>query len=491
MLAGLGLLLLLSFTAWFGHDPTSDFEVLVPGMDGAPNALSGAPALEAASLRPVVVIGELFERGSGVPESRTLVAGSGAAVEHQVADLPWPQFRGPRSDNIATAAPALASAWPRDGPPVLWSTALGEGHAAPVVAHGSVYVLDYDEQARADTLRRLSLTDGTEIWKRYYRVPLKRNHGLSRTAPAVYGNFVVTIGPMCHVMGVHALSGDLLWSIDLPERYGTEVPLWYAGQNPLILDGTLFIAPGGTALMIGVDVASGTVLWETPNPGAWPMSHASVTPARLAGTDLLLLSTTEGAAAVALDGELLWTYAGWTAPVVVPSPVALPSGRAGRSDDDGMVFLSAGYGTGSMMLEVRRYGSTWEVSERYAFSSGGGLSSEQQTVLFVNDMLVGITPKDARNLRSRLVAMDPDGTLLWSALAEERLGLGPYLHADGKLYILKDDGTLLMGSISRDGFTLLDRAKLLDGTDAWAPMALAGSRLLLRDNRRLVCVDLR
>ena len=37
----------------------------------------------------------------------------------------------------------------------------------------------------------------------------------------------------------------------------------------------------------------------------------------------------------------------------------------------------------------------------------------------------------------------------------------------------------------------LNRDEILDGVDAWGPMALAGGRLLLRDSRRLVCVDLR
>jgi outer membrane protein assembly factor BamB len=32
---------------------------------------------------------------------------------------------------------------------------------------------------------------------------------------------------------------------------------------------------------------------------------------------------------------------------------------------------------------------------------------------------------------------------------------------------------------------------ILDGHDAWGPMALAGGLLVLRDSTRMVCVDLR
>ena len=454
-----GFVLFTAFSLWFVHDPTASFPLLVPGMDGEPDS----PEIFATK----VVIGEFFARGPGLPSEEAAL---------------WPQFRGWSSDNIAVGTPPLAGFWGEDSPRTLWSVELGEGHAAPVVAHGSVYLLDYDEELQADTLRRLSLEDGREIWKRYYRVPLKRNHGLSRTSPAVEGDYLVTLGPMCHVMAVHAITGELLWTLDLTERYGTEVPLWYAGQNPLIEKGVLVLAPGGSALLVGIDVATGEVLWETPNPGGWPMAHSSVIPHTTEETQMYLYSSTEGAAGISRHGELLWSYQGWTAPVVVPSPLPLPGGR---------IFLTAGYGTGSMMLRINKSSGRWEVDELFSFPSGGGLSSEQQTPLFIDGMIIGITPKDAKSLRSRLAASDMEGNILWTAMADERLGLGPYLYADNKLYILKDDGTLFMGTLDRRGFTLLGKKRVLEGTDAWAPMAFAGGKLLLRDTRRLVCLDLR
>jgi len=40
---------------------------------------------------------------------------------------------------------------------------------------------------------------------------------MSRTIPAVTENYVVTIGPKCHVMCVDAESGEFKWAIDLEE----------------------------------------------------------------------------------------------------------------------------------------------------------------------------------------------------------------------------------------------------------------------------------
>jgi outer membrane protein assembly factor BamB len=34
------------------------------------------------------------------------------------------------------------------------------------------------------------------------------------------------------------------------------------------------------------------------------------------------------------------------------------------------------------------------------------------------------------------------------------------------------------------------RAQVLNGTDSWGPLALAGTRLLLRDSKRMICLEL-
>ena len=37
----------------------------------------------------------------------------------------------------------------------------------------------------------------------------------------------------------------------------------------------------------------------------------------------------------------------------------------------------------------------------------------------------------------------------------------------------------------------LAQARVLDGHDAWGPLALVNGRLLARDSRRMVCIDVR
>ena len=133
---------------------------------------------------------------------------------------------------------------------------------------------------------------------------------MSRTIPAVTSRFVVTIGPRCHVMCADSRTGDFLWGIDLEKEYGTETPFWYTGQCPLIDDAVAVIAPAGKSLLIGVDCASGKVLWETPNTNNWQMSHSSIMPMQLNGRKMYVYCAVGGMAGVSADGddvgEILW-----------------------------------------------------------------------------------------------------------------------------------------------------------------------------------------
>lgn len=62
------------------------------------------------------------------------------------ADGPsWPQWRGPERNGVAARSPALATSWPKEGPPCLWKIdeipSGGEGgYGSPVVAGNRVYL---------------------------------------------------------------------------------------------------------------------------------------------------------------------------------------------------------------------------------------------------------------------------------------------------------------------------------------------------------------
>ncbi len=448
---------------WMSADPTRALVARRPGMDG--------PG-QAKSVDESVTVGESFETFDGTPGGP-----SGS----------WPAFRGPARDNVVPGA-TVSEHWGPDGPQRLWSIALGEGHAGPAVADGRVFILDYDEQKRSDALRCFSLADGREIWRRSYRVRLKRNHGFSRTVPAVEGRLVVSVGPRGHVMAVESDTGRLLWGLDLEKEYGSAIPLWYSGQCPLIDDGVVVLAPAGRqALLVGVEGTTGRALWSVPNTHGWQMSHTSVMTMALGGRRMYVYSALGGMVGVAADGadrgRVLWETTLWSQAVLAPSPLILPNGR---------LFVTAGYGAGSMLLQVSPAAEGFSVSEVGRFPPTAGLASEQQTPVLFDGHVFGIQPKDAGAQRNQLVCYSAGDvrTPVWVSGPTHRFGLGPYLVVGDRLLILDDDGVLTLAEASTTGYRQLAQAQVLDGVDAWAPMALVGGRLLLRDTRRLICLDL-
>ncbi len=463
MTVGFGAAVLLW---WLFKDPTAKFTESEPGADERDGGMSSL-------VDEIVKIGEKFQLFG--------------TSETSFKDT-WTRFRGADYDNVVKNSVPLKDSWTGDEPKILWSVPLGEGHAGPAVYQGKVYVMDYDEEAREDALRCFSLEDGKELWRRSYGLSIKRNHGMSRTVPAVTADYVLTIGPRCQVMCVKRETGDFLWGIDLVKEYQTEVPLWFTGQCPMIDNNKAILAPGGSALMIAVDCATGKVLWETPNPDKLKMSHSSIMPWTLNGKRMYVYSANGGVVGVSAEGsdegKILWSSTAWNHAVVAPSAVCFP---------DGKLFLTAGYGAGSMMLKVTPSGGSYSVEVLKEYSPKDGLACEQQTPVVWNGMMYGIEPKDAGALRNQLVCVNPDDVtkVIWSSGKTSRFGLGPYLIADNKMFILNDDGTLTIVRPDPEKYIQLAQKKLFDGQDAWAPMAIADGRLLLRDSKTMYCVDVK
>lgn len=395
------------------------------------------------------------------------------------ANLPgaWPYFRGEFLDGISRETVPLARSWPAEGPQKLWSIDLGEGYAGPAVRNGRVYLLDYNQTKRLDVLRCLSLADGKEIWQRAYPVKVKRNHGMSRTVPAVSDKYVVTLGPKCQVLCVDTDSGNFRWGIDLGREYNTKVPPWYAGQCPLIDNGKAILAPGGSALMIAMDCATGKVLWKTPNPHRWPMSHSSIMPITFNGKRMYVYCAVGGVVGVSPeDGRILWETDQWKIKIAtIPTPIPVDNGR---------ILLVGGYNSGSMMLQLTEAGGKIAATPLFRVPADV-FSSDQMTPIQYKGYCYGVIQG------GQLVCLDLNGKVAWKSGNGQRFGLGPYLIAGGMLYVVNDRGVLTLVEATPKGYHQLAQAKILDGQDSWGPLAIAGGRLLMRDLTRMVCLDVR
>jgi outer membrane protein assembly factor BamB len=466
------ILFTVLFSWWILAVPTYSTVERIPGMDNRPPV---------KPMTDSVVIGQNFDS---------------LAQFDVIAEGSWPRFRGNDFDNISKDETPIAESWDSTGPPVVWKATLGEGYSGPVVLNGRVYLLDYNEKRKADMLRCFSLKTGTELWRRWYNVELKRNHGYSRTVPAVTDKYIVTIGPRSHVMCLDPKTGKLLWKIDLEKEYGIRTsergrvtPDFYTGQCPLIDNGIAVLAPGVKALMIGVNCENGKVVWITPNPDSLRMSHGSIIPMIIFGKKMYVYNAVGGVCGVSAEGDdtgkLLWKTLEWSPATTAASPVYLGNNE---------IAVFGSYGAGGARIKINQTASGYEAVVTEQHKAPEGIASDQQTPVLMGDFIWSVMPENAGPLKKQLVCYNRSDLLkpVWSSGKENRYGrgLGPYIVSGKRMFLLDDDGKLYSFIIENGKASLRQSMKIIDGIEAWGPMAIAGRYLLMRDARNLVCLDI-
>jgi len=482
----IGVVALIVLAVWWKSGWGESLKLRVPGTDAAPGGETG---------------------GTNPVFAGQLILGPGQSVASAGA---WSQFRGANRDGISLAPSdgergfSLSRDWKTSPPREAWSLDVGEGYAGVAVRAGRVYLLDYDRDSQRSALRCLALADGKEIWRYTYPLTIKRNHGMTRTVPTVTDQYVIALDSKCNVFCLDAASGELKWSISLVREFGATVPEWYAGQCPLVDGEKVILAPGGKdALLLALDLATGKPLWQTRNPHDWKMTHSSIMPMDFAGRRLYLYCASKGVVGVdASAGALLWETTDWKIGIAtVPSPVPLPEGK---------IFLTGGYGAGSLMLQLitnsplTRPSATLSPSDGERDGVRGQGIDESATIscrsLFkLAPEVFGATQhtpilKDnhlyGTRADGRFVCLSLEGKVVWSSSSGENFGLGSFLMADDLIYALNDSGKLSLIEATPARFNLLGQSQVLTGRESWGPMALVGNWLFLRDLTRLVCLDL-
>lgn len=440
-----------AITLWLLHKPDLEIDTREPGADDRPPVV----------IQEVDLTGRL-EKGTGAP-----------------SELPgsWPGFRGGNLDNISTDPVPLARTWPEAGPKVIWSIEVGEGYAAPAVASGCVYLMDYNREKQEDTLRCLSLDTGEDIWRFCYGVKIKRNHGMSRTIPRIHGKYVVAIGPKNHVICLDAATGEKKWALDLVKDWDANIPDWYAGQCPVVDNGRVLLAVGGKALLMAVDIATGKPVWETPNPKEWLATHSSITPMVMGDARQYVYCANKGVVGVdAETGKLLWETTDWKIGIAtIPSPVITGEGR---------IFLTGGYNAGSLSLKVSRDGDAWSAATEYKLKPSE-FACRQQTPILSDGYLYGM------GYKGKFMCLTPDGKIQWTSDRERfGKGYGPYLKVGNLFFIMDDQGHLTLAEATPSGFTKLASAAVFDHAhESWGPLVLVGGRLIVREMTHMTCLD--
>lgn len=393
----------------------------------------------------------------------------------------WPQFLGPERNGLSTET-GLLDTWPGNGPPEVWRAQIGPGMSGLAISGGRLYTLV--QKTGQQFVIALDAKTGKPIWEAPVSVAYRNSQGNGpRATPTVSGDRLFAFTGEGKLVALKTEDGKILWSHDVVTEQGSQRPAEYGmACSPLVVGDSVIVTAGAReATVVAYDIKTGKGKW-TAGRGQ-PAGYSSPALLNVGGKSQLVVLY--GTAAEGLDpqsGKSLWRY---------PYKTDFNCNTATPIAHAGQVFLSAGENHGCVLLSPKPpkdKTDAWTVSE--VWSSLGPRSvmrNEWQTSLILGNHLFGFDNVGGAGPVTHLACLDfATGERKWQKL---RFGKGNAIAAEGKLIISTLEGELVLVAADTNQFEELGRVKLL-GRTRQAP-ALAGGLVYLRDDREVVCVDLR
>lgn len=388
----------------------------------------------------------------------------------------WPQFLGPQRNGISKETGLIAD-WPGGGPKELWRVPGGVGLGGVSIASGKAITLVQHDGKQ--WVLALDAASGKKAWETPLAAAYENQMGDGpRAAPTIVDGAVYVFGGDGTLGALDTKSGKLLWSHDVPQNLGGKPAEYGMACSPLVVGDLVIVTagvPGGT--VAAFDRKSGKLAWKAGRDTA---GYSSPALREVGGRQQVVVFT--GKAALGLDpkeGTELWRYAYKTD---YDCNIATPLAYQGN------VFVSSGENHGSTMLALKPSGDSFTVSEVWA-STGpqSTLRNEWQTSIVLDRYLYGLDNVGSAGPVTHLTCVEADtGKRVWQ---QPRFGKSNLIYADGKLFFSTMAGELVVVRATPKGFEELGRKQYV-GKTRQAP-ALANGRLYLRDDREIVCLDVR
>jgi outer membrane protein assembly factor BamB len=415
-------------------------------------------------------------------DARAIAESQARASDEGGTGRAWLQWGGPER-NFMSDSKGLSSSWSAGGPKKLWSRALGEGHSSIVVENDRVYTLYRQTRRAADkttheeVVAAFDATSGQTIWEFKYPAPttgIDFSEGLGpHSTPLIVGNRLFATSSRSEIFAIDKVTGKRIWSHDMIKEYkGIPAGRGYS-CSPIFYNGLVIVTLGGPDQGVAAfDAATGKLAWKN---GYFVWAPASPLLIDVDGQRQLVVFA--GDLVTGMDpanGRVLWRHphkTDWG--LNISTPVWSPT--------DHLLFVSSAYGTGSRAIELRQSGGKTAVSEKWA-------SNRMRVHIGTAIRLGDHTYASSGDFGPAFIsAIDmKTGNVVWQDRSFARAQL---LHADGKLIVLDEDGTLGLATVSPQGLKVLARASVLNHL-SWTPPTLAGTRLYVRDRKTMSVFEL-
>ncbi|HVJ85166.1 MAG TPA: PQQ-binding-like beta-propeller repeat protein [Caulifigura sp.] len=442
----------------------------------------------------------------------------------------WPCFLGP-DHNCVSKETGLLETWPQEGPPLVWSKKVGEGHGAPSVL-GQRLVLHHYEQ-RKEVVECFHALTGESLWTHKYpssfRDPYGYNNG-PRCSPILTPQYCYTFGAEGVLLCLKLATGEVVWKRETQQDFAVPEGFFGVGSSPLLWGDKLIVMVGGqpNSGVVAFDARTGKTLWESVGKSTWDgvktgwpspknyewtgeemvVSYSSPIPAVIHGHKHVLCLMRHGLVSVDPDTGAerfkYWFRSRVHESVNAASPVVL----------NDTVLISSEYRTGSALLKVQPDGNSFDVVWR----NPRGLESHWATAIHAQDAFFGFSGH--YEPEGRMTCIDAQtGGVKWESpgfdspldryerTSEDEVvdrktresllypifGRGSLTMADGKFIVMGERGGLMAlmnpNPEKRDEIVGCRAPKL--GYPTWAGPVVSRGRLYLRSQDWLICLDLR
>ena len=419
-----------------------------------------------------------------------LAAGAAGTAQPQAPSAGWPQWGGPNRDFKAASA-GLSAAWPSSGPREVWSRPLGDGYSAIAESGGTLYTLYrpakgfvqaivekvWPSGSSPEVVVALDAASGRTLWEHAYDAPevsgMNMEYGPGPHAtPLVVDGLVYAVGATGKLHALDQKTGRVVWSHDLYKDLGGKVLYRGYSCSPVAYQDTVILTLGGRGqAVVAFDRRDGRVAWKAHDFAPSPSSPLLI---NVDGQDQLVVFYADGIAGVdPKGGPLFWSHSHQTQyGLNISMPVWGP---------DNLLFLSSAYTGGSRMLRLSQAAGRTTVAEQWFTPK---MRVHIGNVLRLGDRVYGssgdfgpafVTALDVRT-----------GDVAWQSRNFARAN---FVHADGKLIVLDEDGTLALTSITPTGLDVNAKATVLTNK-AWTVPTLVGTRLYLRDRATIKALEL-
>ncbi len=378
----------------------------------------------------------------------------------------WSQWRGPARDGVASSF-TVPTAWPAQLTR-RWQVPVGLGHASPVVSGNRVVV--HTRQGTRELVSAFDLQSGKPLWQDGVEAPYTMNsaatgHGPGpKSTPAIADGRVFTLG-ISGIFSAHDLAtGKLLWRKNAPPA----PPEFGTAASPLVDGSTViaFLGGAGAGALTALDAATGTVKWRWTGDGP---GYASPILATLVGTRQVITQSQSKLVGVdAASGQLLWELA-------IKTPYEQNSVTPMVMGD---LVLYAGLENPTVALRITKTGAKWTTAAAWR---------NQEVAMYMSSPAVsgtaiyGLSTKN----RGQFFALDAtSGKTLWLTRGREAENAA-IVRAGEFLLMTTTNSELVVARANPARFEEVKRYPVADSA-MWAHPAFTERTIIVKDLDKLI-----